>query len=835
MGNEQKWLMIDMHTHSHFSRIRKTGDKDKVKEMSAKEYVDTLYNYGVRVFSVTDHNYFSDTYYNEIDKYIKNLDIRLINGTELDVYVTKEDGAKDYIHVCFYFEDSVNRELLHTAIDNLYSDDKQPEFNTILRELSNLNCKFIAIPHGDKDKRGILTHQLISRLSSDQKTDFYKYAMYKVFNAFDIKPGSFGDSENHWALTFYSNSDSFKKIVDGKTDEEIQSICDNIVEKLKDNSQKLNDVETVIYEYIKKYSSYYAYFSFSDWHNNSPYSPTVNNFIYGSLDYVFDSFELATLDPSSRIQQSNEKEIIIQDTIIEKVTFKIDGVEKNVSFAPGLNAIVGKRGSGKSLLISVINALADGNGKDSAISKYSNFSITNISGKNRKGIPISVGKLSSVVFLKQNDIREIIDNPQTANNVIANKFPPIAEIDSKNIKEIVELCNQIKPINSKYKSLTAEMSSARIHQNFSITKYNPVNFSTVSSEFENIKTSLDNIVSVINEIGFNSSDLLELYKAVSKTKELYIKKLSLLNSIIQKHNNGVEEINSKLSTNEKSIKNNRLSIKNAIQIAKDNFSILLAKKKLLYLLSTFKLSNPPAEVSVEGRYLFATFYDTSVDVRDLVQQKILSAITRSGDNIKAINEYVKGNDNNRLKVGYQSIGDDLAKMISDGTLQPSKKFYEILDRSIDYKNTIKSSKDLINYADKKYISDLSKASMGTRSVAYLNILFNLEENILVFDQPEDNIDNDYISNNLVPIIKENKRIKQLIFVTHNPSVAVYGDAFNYVYATNDGENINYQNYFIERKEDKVKLMNILEGGRPSFSNRNKKYGDVIGEEQYASN
>ena len=97
------------------------------------------------------------------------------------------------------------------------------------------------------------------------------------------------------------------------------------------------------------------------------------------------------------------------------------------------------------------------------------------------------------------------------------------------------------------------------------------------------------------------------------------------------------------------------------------------------------------------------------------------------------------------------------------------------------------------------------------------------------------IDNDYISNNLVPIIKENKRIKQLIFVTHNPSVAVYGDAFNYVYATNDGENINYQNYFIERKEDKVKLMNILEGGRPSFSNRNKKYGDVIGEEQYASN
>ena len=29
-------------------------------------------------------------------------------------------------------------------------------------------------------------------------------------------------------------------------------------------------------------------------------------------------------------------------------------------------------------------------------------------------------------------------------------------------------------------------------------------------------------------------------------------------------------------------------------------------------------------------------------------------------------------------------------------------------------------------------------------------------------------------------------IKQLIFVTHNPSVAVYGDAFNYVFVENNG-------------------------------------------------
>ena len=113
------------------------------------------------------------------------------------------------------------------------------------------------------------------------------------------------------------------------------------------------------------------------------------------------------------------------------------------------------------------------------------------------------------------------------------------------------------------------------------------------------------------------------------------------------------------------------------------------------------------------------------------------------------------------------------------------------------------------------------------------MLFDLDDKILILDQPEDNIDNDYISNYLVPNIKEKKLIKQLIFVTHNPTVAVYGDAFNYIYVENNDMNFNYTNYLIENVEDKEKLINILEGGRPSFSNRNQKFGNVIGEDNYA--
>lgn len=143
-------------------------------------------------------------------------------------------------------------------------------------------------------------------------------------------------------------------------------------------------------------------------------------------------------------------------------------------------------------------------------------------------------------------------------------------------------------------------------------------------------------------------------------------------------------------------------------------------------------------------------------------------------------------------------------------------------------------KDLNEQVKQNNLVNLTEASPGMKSVAYLDMLFDLDETILILDHPEDNIDNDYISNYLVPNIKDKKKIKQLIFVTHNPSVAVYGDAFNYVFAENN-EEITYKNFIIEKKEDKEKLIKILEGGRASFSNRNKKFGNVLGEEEYENN
>ncbi|HIR48907.1 MAG TPA: hypothetical protein IAB35_02920 [Candidatus Faecimonas gallistercoris] len=66
---KQESLLLDMHLHSEYSKINKPRKSKKLKSMTTKEYVEILLDKKVKVFSITDHNYFSKSYYDEIEKY----------------------------------------------------------------------------------------------------------------------------------------------------------------------------------------------------------------------------------------------------------------------------------------------------------------------------------------------------------------------------------------------------------------------------------------------------------------------------------------------------------------------------------------------------------------------------------------------------------------------------------------------------------------------------------------------------------------------------------------------------------------------------------------------
>src|SRR6266849_10168867 len=127
----------------------------------------------------------------------------------------------------------------------------------------------------------------------------------------------------------------------------------------------------------------------------------------------------------------------------------------------------------------------------------------------------------------------------------------------------------------------------------------------------------------------------------------------------------------------------------------------------------------------------------------------------------------------------------------------------------------------------KELHQLSPGERGTLLLVFY-LLVDKDDIPLVIDQPEENLDNQTVYELLVPCIKEAKGRRQLFMVTHNPNLAVVCDAEQIICASLDKKNqhrVQYLTGAIENPKINKKIVDILEGTRPAFDNRESKYLD----------
>lgn len=130
----------------------------------------------------------------------------------------------------------------------------------------------------------------------------------------------------------------------------------------------------------------------------------------------------------------------------------------------------------------------------------------------------------------------------------------------------------------------------------------------------------------------------------------------------------------------------------------------------------------------------------------------------------------------------------------------------------------------LRMADKE-LHQLSPGERGTLLLVFY-LLIDKGDIPLVIDQPEENLDNQTVFELLVPCIKEAKERRQIIIVTHNPNLAVVCDAEEVIGANLDKQNnysLEYISGAIENPRINKLILNILEGTRPAFANRDSKY------------
>jgi len=121
--------------------------------------------------------------------------------------------------------------------------------------------------------------------------------------------------------------------------------------------------------------------------------------------------------------------------------------------------------------------------------------------------------------------------------------------------------------------------------------------------------------------------------------------------------------------------------------------------------------------------------------------------------------------------------------------------------------------------------DFSKLSMGQQQSILLTLLLYSKRNCpLIIDQPEDNLDSEFIYKTLVKNLKRIKEHRQVIIVTHNANIAVLGDSELIIplKSTNEKTSIIERGSIDNSKTNKT-ACNILEGGETAFKKRQAIY------------
>jgi chromosome segregation protein len=120
--------------------------------------------------------------------------------------------------------------------------------------------------------------------------------------------------------------------------------------------------------------------------------------------------------------------------------------------------------------------------------------------------------------------------------------------------------------------------------------------------------------------------------------------------------------------------------------------------------------------------------------------------------------------------------------------------------------------------------ELQHHSLGQRASALILFILTQKENdIVIIDQPEDDLDNQTIYKDVIKLIRQMKCKIQFIFATHNPNIPVLGDAELVHACSFMDDNITIKSGSIDHAETQKTIIDIMEGGEEAFNRRKEIY------------
>jgi chromosome segregation protein len=120
--------------------------------------------------------------------------------------------------------------------------------------------------------------------------------------------------------------------------------------------------------------------------------------------------------------------------------------------------------------------------------------------------------------------------------------------------------------------------------------------------------------------------------------------------------------------------------------------------------------------------------------------------------------------------------------------------------------------------------ELRDHSLGQRASALILFILSQRDNdVIVIDQPEDDLDNQTIFEDVIKLIRALKKNIQFIFATHNANFPVLGDAEQVGACSFAGGKENVEVGSIDDPSIQKAIVSIMEGGHEAFARRKEIY------------
>lgn len=120
--------------------------------------------------------------------------------------------------------------------------------------------------------------------------------------------------------------------------------------------------------------------------------------------------------------------------------------------------------------------------------------------------------------------------------------------------------------------------------------------------------------------------------------------------------------------------------------------------------------------------------------------------------------------------------------------------------------------------------ELKHHSLGQRASALILFVLSQEDNdVFIIDQPEDDLDNQTIYEDVIKLLRQLKYKTQFIFATHNANFPVLGEAEQVLACEYEKVGMTILPGSIDNKAIQNKIVAIMEGGREAFQRRKEIY------------